>query len=298
MKKEKRITILLLTILLITSGLYGQTMFSGHIDKYPIELIADLSSEGVVRAIYTYSNRDEPIIITGTLTNKELILYEKNAKNKNSAKLTFNKFDATRNRHEGSWTDLKTNKTLKIILNKSFEINYGDSAEWKGREILQPVSLGNKYFKLIVSKKKGKFQGIVTGVKILEKKTDKLLQKLNVDCQLMGLENISIGDFNFDGILDFAVFETSYAGPNTSSLYFLYDPKSGKYIESGFTGVSLEFDNKAKRIYERNQCCAGSQVTTAEYKVVNNKMVLIKEHCYIWDETKQDMVERKLKECK
>lgn len=113
----------------------------------------------------------------------------------------------------------------------------------------------------------------------------------------MGLENISIGDFNFDGILDFAVFETSYTGLNTSSLYFLYDPKSGKYIESGFTGVSLEFDNKAKRIYERNQCCAGSQVTTAEYKVVNNKMVLIKEHCYIWDETKQDMVERKLKEC-
>lgn len=298
MKKEKRITILLLTILLITSGLYGQTMFSGHIDKYPIELIADLSSDGVVRAIYTYSNRDEPIIITGTLINNELILYEKNVKNKNSAKLTFNKFDTTRNRHEGSWTDLKTNKKLKITLNKSFEINYGDSAEWKDREILQPVSLGNKYFKLIVSKKKGKFQGIVTGVKILEKKTDKLLQKLNVDCQLMGLENISIGDFNFDGILDFAVFETSYTGPNTSSLYFLYDPKSGKYIESGFTGVSLEFDNKAKRIYERNQCCAGSQVTTAEYKVVNNKMVLIKEHCYIWDETKQDMVERKLKECK
>lgn len=297
MKKEKRITILLLTILLITSGLYGQTMFSGYIDKYPIELIADLSSEGVGRAIYTYSNRDEPIIIIGTLINKNLILYEKNAKNKKSTKITFNKFDATRNRHEGSWTDLKTNKNLKITLNKSFEINYGDSAEWKDREILQPVSLGNKYFKLIVSKKKGEFQATVTGVKILEKKTDKLLQKLNVDCQLMGLENISIGDFNFDGILDFAVFETSYAGPNTSSLYFLYDPKSGKYIESGFTGVSLEFDNKAKRIYERNQCCAGSQVTTAEYKVVNNKMVLIKEHCYIWDETKQDMVERKLKEC-
>ncbi|MDD4993884.1 MAG: hypothetical protein PHR83_16815 [Paludibacter sp.] len=292
-----RKTTLILTIILTTSSLYCQTMFSGFIDKYPIELVTDTYSDGDAKAIYAYSDRDEPIVTTGTLKNKELTLYEKDAKNINSAKLTFNRFDLANSRQEGIWTDLKTNKEFKITLDKTFEINCGDSIEWENREILQPVSLDNKYFKLIVSKKKGEFQTTVTGVKILEKKTDKLLQKLNVDCQLMGLENISIGDFNFDGIFDFSVFETSYAGANTSSLYFLYDTKSEKYIESGFSGVSLEFDSEAKRIYERNQSCAGSVVTTAEYKVVNNKMVLIKEHCYIWDETKQDMVERKLKDC-
>ena len=60
---------------------------------------------------------------------------------------------------------------------------------------------------------------------------------------------------------------------------------------------AIDFYSKAKRIYERNQCCAGSQITTAEYKVVNNKMVLIKERCFKWDEKKQELIERKLKDC-
>jgi len=294
---KMRKTIFILTIILTTSSLYCQTMFSGFIDKNPIEFVAEISTDGVASAIYAYSDKDEPIVISGTLKNKELTLYEKDANKKNSAKLTFNKFDSTNSKHEGIWTDLTTNKELKITLDKTFEINFGDSIEWEDREILQPVSLDKKYFKLIVSKKKGEFFATVTGVKIIEKKTDKLNQKLKVDCRLIGLNNISIGDFNFDGILDFTIFETSYAGTNTSSLYFLYDTKSNKYIDSGFSSVSLEFDNKAKRIYERNQCCAGSQITTAEYKVVKNKMVLIKEHCFKWDEKKQELIERNIKDC-
>ncbi len=78
----------------------------------------------------------------------------------------------------------------------------------------------------------------------------------------MGLENITVDDYNFDGIQDFSVFETSYAGPNTSSLYFLYDLKSKKFFKSDFNGVSLEFDMKKKEIFELNQCCAGRQRIT------------------------------------
>ncbi|MBY0487032.1 MAG: hypothetical protein K2P85_07605 [Flavobacteriaceae bacterium] len=123
----------------------------------------------------------------------------------------------------------------------------------------------------------------MTQVRIFQKKTDKLLQKIDVACQFWGLNNISTGDYNFDGITDFSIFESSYAGPNTSSLYFLYNPKTKKYFDSGFLGVSLEFDSKTKRIIERNQCCAGSIVTTATYKVVKNKMILEKEKCYkLW----------------
>mgnify|MGYP006915287135 FL=1 len=134
-------------------------------------------------------------------------------------------------------------------------------------------------------------------MKIFEKKTDRLIQQIHMDCQLVGLDNISTDDYNFDGLPDFAVFESSYAGPNTSSLYFLYNPVTKKFFNSEFSGTSLEFDKDKKCVYEHNQCCAGTSHTTAVYKVVNNKMVLVEQHCYIWSEKKQDLVERKMKDC-
>lgn len=289
--------IYILTFLLGHFTLFSQTSYSGFLDKYPIELVTHFFSDGDARAIYAYSNFDEPIVINGRLHKSVLTLFEKDKKGKDKATLTFVDFNESYRHIKGTWTDLVTGKQIEIILTKTFDIDYGDSVEWKDREILQPVSLGDKYFKLIVSKAKGDFYPSVTGVKILQKRTDTLIQQLDLECQLWGLENISVGDYNFDGISDFSVFESSYAGPNTSSIYFLYDKQNDKYFNSGFSGTSLEFDNKTKRIYERNSCCGGSSVMTAEYKVVNNKMVLVKEHCYKWDAKKQELVERKMKDC-
>lgn len=279
--------ILIALLFLASIQLSAQTTYTGFIDKYPIEFITDLNSEGSADAIYAYSNYDTPIEISGTLKNKDLTFYEKDKAGKNTAKMTFENFNAKSKKLEGIWTDLNTKKELVITLSKTFEVEYGDAAEWKNVEILQPVSLKGKYFKLIISKPKGGYTK-VTGVKILEKKTDKLLQQIALECQLWGLNNISIGDYNFDGIEDFSVFESSYAGPNTSRLYFLYNPKTGKYFESGFSGTSLQFDSKTKRISEHNQCCAGRSVNTAEYKVVNNKMVLIKQTCLEYDDKTGD----------
>lgn len=287
----------ILTLLLISFTALGQINYSGFIDKYPIELVTDIFSDGDARAIYAYSNYDQPIVIKGLLKQGKLILNEKDSNGKNKATLTFENFDIKSNQLEGTWKDLNSNKQFKISLTKNFNIDYGESIEWTTREIIQPVSLKDKYFKLMISKAKGDFYANVTGVKIFEKKTDKLIQQIDLECQLWGLSNISVGDYNFDNIDDFSVFEQSYAGPNTSSLYFLYNPKTNKYFESGFSGTSLEFNNTTKRIYERNQCCAGSSVTTAEYKVINNKMVLVKERCFKWDEKKQELVERKIKDC-
>jgi hypothetical protein len=278
--------------------LFAQTTYTGTIDKYPIELITDIYSDGIARAVYAYSNYDEPIAISGELKHKKLILFEKDSKGKNKAELSFPNFDHANNQIEGTWKDLNSNKQLKISLTKNFDVGHGENIEWTTKEILQPVSLKDRYFKLILSKEKGDFSAKVTGVKVLEKKTDKLIQKIDLDCQLSGLNNVSIGDFNFDGIEDFSVFEQSYAGPNTSSLYFLFNPKTQKYFDSGFSGTSLEFDGKTKRIYGRNQCCAGSIVTTSEYKVINNKMILVKERCFKWDETKEELVERNMKDCR
>jgi hypothetical protein len=279
--------------ILVSIHSFSQTTYTGFIDKYPIELVTDISSDGSGSAIYAYSNYDTPIEISATLKKKVLTLFEKDKTGKNTAKFVFENFNPKSKNLEGTWTDLNTKKELKITLSKISEIDFGDNIEWKNKEILQPVSLKGKYFKLIVSKQKGDFYAKVTGVKILEKKTDKLLQQINLDCQLWGLNNISTGDYNFDGIEDFSVFEASAAGPNTTSLYFLYNPTTGKYFESSFSGTSLEFDSKAKRITEYNECCAGSSQMNAEYKVVNNKMVLIKKTCL-----KLDMKSGELKKVK
>src|SRR5690606_29636121 len=131
----------------------------------------------------------------------------------------------------------------------------------------------------------------VKGVRIYEKNTDRLIQDLELDCQFWGLDNISVFDYNFDGMGDFSVFERSYAGPNTSRLYILRDPNSEKYLISEISGTSLEFDIEKKLIYEHNQCCAGSSHMNATYKLNDNKMVLIERRCVEFDNVTEDFVE-------
>ena len=283
----RQITFILI-FLLTAFNLFGQTSYSGFIDKYPIELVTYIYSDGDARAIYAYSNYNTPIVINGKQKQNMLTLFEKDKNGKTKATLTFENFDPKSKQLEGTWKDLNSDKQLKISLTKNFDIDYGDEIEWTNREIIQSVSLNDKYFKLIISKEKGSFFATVTGVKIFEKKTNKLIQKIDLKCELRGLNNISLGDYNFDGIEDFSVFESSYAGPNTSSLYFLYDPKTNKYFDSGFSGTSLEFDSDAKRIYEHNQCCAGRSHMNAVYEVVNNKMVLVEKTCLEYNEETED----------
>ncbi len=286
--------IIILTLLITSINLFSQTTYTGFIDKYPIDfVIDDIYNDGDASAIYAYADFDEPIVIDGTLEKNKLNLFEKDKSGKKTTTLTFDNFNADSNEIKGHWTDIETGKQLKITLKKLFDIDFGDSIEWKDKEILQAFSLGDKYFKLVVSKEKNDFSAKASGIKILQKETDSLIQQINLECELRGLNNIGVADYNFDGITDFSVFEQSYAGPNTSSLYFLYDKGTGRYFNSGFEGSSLEFDSKTKRIYEHNQCCAGNSHMNAEYKVVNNKMVLIKRTCIEYNKRKKDFVKVK-----
>ena len=277
-------------LFLLSLNLHGQTSYTGYIDKYPIELVTNIYSDGVARAFYVCTRYDEPIITEGTLKNGLLTLTEKDSSGKDKATLSFRDFKPDNNKMEGIWKDISTNIELPITLTKSFDIDYGDSIEWSNKELLQPVSLKDKYFRLIISKDQGRFYANVIGIKILEKKTDRLIQQISLQCELSGISNVSTDDYNFDGIPDFAVFEQSYAGPNTSSLYFLFDPKTGKYFRSSFKGTSLEFDQSTKTIHEHNQCCAGRGHMNAEYKVENNKMILVKKTCLEYDEKKDEFV--------
>lgn len=272
---------------LLTTFLSAQISYKGFIDKYPIELVADIYSEESGSAVYAYSNFDTPILLYAKLVGKNLVLTEKDKNNKVNAKFILQNYNPGNKELSGTWKDINSGKELKVSLTKEFDIRDKYNTVWTSREILQMNSFKDKYFKLVLSREKDRYQASVVGIKIFEKRTDKLLQKFDVECQLLGIGNINIDDYNFDGIPDFSVYEAGTAGPDSTSLYFLYDPKTGKYFESSFSGSSLEFDSKRKIISEHNQCCAGRNVMTAEYKVVNNKMVLLKRNCVEFDDKSQ-----------
>lgn len=291
-------TILLPVLILTVGQISAQTVYTGTIGDYPIEMVIYPAAK-TADAVYSYTDFDEPISLhNGTLSNGKLTFEEEAGKKQTKAIFTLDHFAEDKNTLSGTWKNIKTNKELKINLSKKYSIENGENIEWKNRELLQSASAGNHYFKVVASKEREQYYPMVTSVKIFEKRTDKLLQELDVSCQLWGLNNISTGDYNFDGAEDFSVFESSYAGPNTSSIYFLYNKKTHKYYESSFSGISLEFDPVKKRVYERNQCCAGTVVTTVEYKVVNDSLIPLNQHCYRWNDKKQKLVEKPMKDCR
>lgn len=301
MNKMNIKSVLTILLLFLAKTLWAQTVYTGFIGKYPIELVTEIYSDGVARAIYTYTKFDTPISIDGELEDGVLNLYERNASGEVTATLVFDKFKQDSEILNGKWRNEETAKKLNIELRKMYEIASGDEDEdedeWTGRELIQRGSLQNYYFKLQLSKTDEDYYPRIFGIKMIEKKTDKLVQELSLDAESRGIDSISIGDYNFDGVDDYSVFETGYAGSNTSSLYFLYNPQTGHFFESGFSGTSLTFDPDSKTINERNECCAGTSVTTTTYTVENNKMVIIDEHCYRWDDEKEDLTERKMEEC-
>lgn len=287
-----RIT-LLLFLILTSFTVKSQSSYSGNLGKYPIKLIMYHYSDGVSLAYYVYDKFDTPITINGNLKNGELKLFEKDNTGKKSATLTFKNFTENNEIINGKWVSDDKSKTYQISLKKDFDINYGDKIEWISKEFIQSKSTKEHYFKTIITKEKGQLYGRISGVKIFHKKTDRLIQTIELDCQLFGIDNVSIGDYNFDGIEDFSIFESSYAGPNTSSIYILRNTNSEKYQISNFSGTSLNFDNESKLIYEHNQCCAGRNHMNATYKVVNNEMVLIEQKCLEYNEKKEDYIETK-----
>lgn len=288
MKNIFRPILIALPFLLAAVNAFGQVSYSGSVGESPVTLVTDIYSDGVANGIYVYDRFDEPIRLDGKVVKKKLIFTEKDAKELTRATMTFDNFDEKSAEINGIWKDAKTGKTLNVKLKKDFEAGYGKSGEG---ELIQSDSLPDRYFKVVVSGDRS------SAVKIFEKKTDKLLQKIDLDCQQRGAESISVGDFNFDGIKDFSIFESSYAGANTSSLYYLYDPVKKEFFNSEFEGTSLEFDEKKRLITMTNQCCAGSSVITATYKVVKNKMVLVTERCLKWDEKRGKLIERPIKQC-
>lgn len=288
------------TVLLLCTcaqAAWGQVRYVGTVGAAPIELtLVDAPDENMT-GVYVYTRFDTPIALSGTLKQGVLRLTERNGVGKATAALTLPGFAATTQTAAGTWQNLATGQQLPVALTRVSGQEPGPDAAAPKRELLQVESLPGRYFKTVLTGNAGDFDREITSVRLFEKKTHRLVQEFAVSCQSRGLHSVLVGDFNFDGHPDFSVFESSYAGPNTTSLYFLYSPATKRYAASGFEGTSLEFDAKKQRIYEHNSCCAGTSVTMAEYRVVRNRMVLVAQHCYRWDDKKQALVERKPSAC-
>jgi hypothetical protein len=283
----------------LSSVAMGQSCYTGTIGPLPIELtLEDGGANQSVQqqGMYVYTKFDTPIKVSGTLKHGTLTLTERDSHGKATGTFTVAAFSASRASYTGTWKNLTTGQRLPLVLTRRFDL-WASPPPAGPLELRQYASLPSIYFQEVLAKDAETGKLAVSQVRLLEKKTDRLVQQFDVECERQGLTSIMVGDYNFDGHPDFAVFEHGYAGPNTSSLYFLYNPATKRFEESGFEGISLEFDAAKKRIYERNSCCAGTSVTTAVYKLVKNEMVPLETHCYRWSEKSKRLVERPASEC-
>ena len=220
-----------------------------------------------------------------------LTLTEQAAHGKPAAMLPIPAFTAQATQLTGTWRYLATSRQLPLVLTP---LPASGAASGKPHyELLQVVGFKNSYFRTVLADEPSNVDNRVVDVRLLEKKTNRLVQQFAVDCQSQGPYSVAVSDFNSDDYPDFSVFESSYAGPNTSGRYYLCNTATKRYAPSGFGGTSLEFDAKKHRVYEHNSCCEGSSATTVTYKVVRNRLMLVAQHCYYWDDKRQELVERK-----
>jgi hypothetical protein len=171
----KTTIVFLFSILLSVFSTLSQTVYSGHIDKYPVEFVIqpgyEYSDSQMYEGAYRYKKFNDPIYLSGAFKQKMLRLNEPGRAEKPSAILSFINFNNQADSINGEWRNVKTGKKLKIQLKRMYEFkkDYDSSNAFKNRELLQAVSLNKYYFKIVVSKTK---DGVISvdGLKLYSKK--------------------------------------------------------------------------------------------------------------------------------
>lgn len=275
-------------------------IYKGSLGKTPIKLIIDAPSTDTnyIDAFYIYTKYNTPIPLSGEYKNNILSLYKKDNKNILKATLKFYDYSKNYKNINGFWIDKKQSKKIAIKLKSIQRISLDSDFDTKDIELMQVQSFKNYYFKVVLNNADEAYYPSVIKVNIYTKKSDKLFQSFDVNAQSRGFMSIGTGDFNFDGYSDFSLFESSYAGTNTSSLYFLYNSKTKKYFLSDISGVSLEFDADSKNITSINSSQAGRSVTKETFKVKNNHMQLISSECLKYDDKQDKYQSYNIKECR
>jgi hypothetical protein len=253
-------------------------VYEGTLGKQPIHLVLEDYSDGAVSAMYVYDRHDTPIALSGRADGGRLELHEKDGE-RAVATLRFGGFAHASATLAGTWSPAGGGAPLPIALRKVLELERYRPMAGPAVEILQGASTPDHYFKVSFAPEGHDGRPRAVAVSVYRKRTDQWLQTFEVDADARGFQGVDTGDFDFDGVADFSLFEASAAGPNTTSLYFLNRPATGMYVLSGISGVSLEFDAGTKRVHEHNQCCAGRSHMNATYRVVDDKLVLESREC-------------------
>ncbi|HEX8545353.1 MAG TPA: hypothetical protein VF691_00250 [Cytophagaceae bacterium] len=286
-------------LVLFSVAAFSQTLYSGSIGKYPIQInIHYYPHKDKYAAVYAYDKQDTPLNMDGYMEDKDLILerYEKTPNSRHEKlveSLRLKNFDFKEKQIYGSWIDEVTGKDLTLTLSQTFHTIEPENSDWAEREFLQSTSAKDVYFKIAYKKPQQGKLARASKIKVLEKVTDKILHEFQIDCKLLRMSNISVEDYNFDGLEDFSCFKEE-----DQNIYFLRDPKTLKYYRSTFLETYLRFDQKKKTIEEVKTLCKDKLDVHFVYKLVNNEMVLIKKFTTSYDPKTDRWVETSFGGCK
>lgn len=286
---------------LVSSTAAGQASYTGKIGGAPIELLLGNLSGGT--GVYLYTKVGTPIVLRSSLRRGVLTLTEYTAdrllttqsllttKYRATATLTIAKFSFKAPALHGTWRNRATGQLLPLALT----LITGPSD--MGTAAAPPTALQNEstpgyYFKTVLTGKAADTTTRVGAVQVMAKKTNRLLQQFPVNGRASAQYNVSVDDYNFDGLPDFSVYEkdgdrpmlASFLLNNTKSQYFLYDPATRQFKASGFQGIGLVFDAKKKRVYEYLPSSSRTRtaMTKVTYRLVNNHLVLVAKQCLEW----------------
>jgi len=269
---------------------HADALYAGTLGKHPIHLVLEGYSDGVAIGTYVYDRHDTPIALHGQVAGRVADIVERDGE-RDVAALHLEAKDDEWTELTGTWTPAAGGASLPVRLRRQASMDRYRPHAGEPVELLQGASTPEHYFTVRFAAGQGLTGTRAIAVSVYRKRTDELLQTLEVDADPRGFSGVETGDFNFDGVLDFSLFEASYAGPNTSSLYFLRDPATGTYARSRIEGTSLEFDATAQLVHEHNQCCMGSSHVNATYRVVGDALELVSKRCLRMDEVAEDLVE-------
>lgn len=253
-------------IVYITS--YATIIYNGDINGSKVSLFLD-DREGV----YIYNKYKVPIPLEIEKDKEKLILKS------NDEIFYFENYDKKKDKIRGKWK--KGDKELSVNLEKRLDTDFSLGID-KIIEIPMFRSTKNEYFWVKISKdEKNRWsRTFVDEILIYDKKTKKILQKIDTKDEefntFIGIKSLDIGDYNFDGVIDFSMFGSFFTGPNTISNYFLKNKKNGKYeLAESYSYTSLSFDEKEKKVYSESSSGAGQYRDTVTFIVEGNILIPI-----------------------
>lgn len=285
--------ILILLVFINRKG-FSQVQYSGVIDEQVFTMVLYKVDGNKIKGYAVNESNFKVSILESEINGEYLMLTEENKDRTTTNLFKLKTVDVGTPMLKGM-AYLKSKETVDFQLKMDF--NLKDKVVGEVYELIQPQFSEGQYFKTVLKQSVDDNYLRVQGIKVFDKQNQALIQTIDLDCDFRFLDQLDIGDYNFDGISDLSIFEASYVGPNSSYVYVLKNLESDTYEKSQIQGISLEFDPITKTIKERNQCCAGSIVSIATYKLVDSKMKLIKEECFVWNEETEELEERPVKDC-